>query len=86
MPAPREATRRRSPAWVRAMTSRELHGVAGHLNAERLSADLSDRQEWLWDAVVSELEYRRRRATWPVRSCTCYLCLGPFPYEELLED
>jgi hypothetical protein len=45
---------------------------------QRTSQDLSDAQEWLWDAVVSELEYRHRQAP-PLKRCSCLLCLAPFP-------
>jgi len=71
-------TRRRSPAWVRAMSSNELHGIAGSFARERQSADLSDAQEWLWDAVISELEYRRRQARPTWSACSCWFCFGPF--------
>lgn len=71
-------TRRRSPAYVRSMTSRELHGIAMRFDRDRHHTDLTAAQEWLFDAVVSELEYRRRsaRPTWS--ACSCWLCFGPF--------
>lgn len=71
--------RRRSPQWVRDLSERELHQVAFRLHHERTEADLSRGQEWLWEALVSELEYRRRRARWPERRCSCELCFAPFP-------
>jgi hypothetical protein len=45
----------------------------------RTSEDLSEQQEWLYDACVSELEYRRRvtRPIW--RCCSCRYCVPPFP-------
>lgn len=75
---PDRPERRRSPQWVRQMTDRELHQIGFRFNFERQSADLTERQEWLWDAVVSELEYRRRttRPTW--KACACELCFSPF--------
>lgn len=73
--------RRRSPAWVRSMTSNELHQIAGRFARQMREQDLTERQEWLFDACISELEYRRRvtRPTW--RACACYLCVSPFPDE-----
>ena len=74
-----EQARRRSPGWVRALSDRDVHAIAGRFARQRVSADLTERQEWLWDACISELEYRRRttRPLW--RSCSCYLCVPPFP-------
>lgn len=72
-------TRRRSPGWIRAYSSRSLHGLAMRLMNLRSGEDLSDAQEWLWDAVISELEYRRRRDLGRVRACSCMLCVPPFP-------
>lgn len=74
-----DATRRRSPGWVRAYSSPALHGLALKLMRMRTSEGISDAQEWLWDAVVSELEYRRRRALGTVQACSCMLCIPPFP-------
>jgi len=73
-----DTTRRRSPGWLRQCESREIHGIAFHLNLERQQDVLSNAQEWLFDACISELEYRRDRARWPDRRCSCELCLGPF--------
>lgn len=70
--------RRRAPLWVRDMSSREIHGICFRLNHERREDVLSDPQEWLWDACVSELEYRRRQARWPDHRCSCELCIDPF--------
>jgi hypothetical protein len=74
-----DQTRRRSPSWVREMSSQELHAIAGRFNRQRPMADLTERQEWFYDAIVSELEYRRRRARPTWSACACYLCLSPFP-------
>lgn len=76
------ATRRRSPGWIRAYSSTSLHGLALRLMNLRTSEDLSDAQEWLWDAVISELEYRRRRARGSLQACSCMLCIPPFPDPE----
>jgi len=53
------------------------------MNRLRMSADLSDAQEWLYDQIVTELEWRcvedlRLR---PMAACTCVLCLPTFPVE-----
>lgn len=70
--------RRRSPGWVRAMPSRPIHGILGKFQRSRTSEDLSEPQEWLWDVLISELEYRHRR-TRPVSArCCCDFCLPPF--------
>jgi hypothetical protein len=73
-----ELVRRRSPGWVRAYNSKALHGLAFKLMNLRTSEDLSDAQEWLWDAVISELEYRRRTHPRPAWACACMLCIPPF--------
>lgn len=69
--------RRRSPGWVRALESRNLHALAFRLRWEYQDRGLSGPQEWLLDACISELEYRRRRAlrchSWSV--CSCELCV-----------
>lgn len=79
-------TRRRSPGWVRALSVRDLHRIAYRLQHQRESADLSDRQEWLWDALISELEYRWRSEERFLFRCTCQLCVAPFPYFDELSD
>lgn len=71
-------TRRRSPAWVRAMPSRDLHGILGRFDRQRTGQDLSDGQEWLYDACVSELEYRRRQTRPIWQACACRYCIPPF--------
>jgi len=72
--------RRRSPGWVRAMTDRQVHGLALRLRREGQRADLTAQQEWLWRCCISELEYRRRRALRAGRGkvCSCELCVAPF--------
>jgi len=62
---------------VRAKSSEELHALGGRLFNLSRTQDLSSRQEWLWDALQSELQYRRRRGL-PGRFCVCALCVGPF--------
>jgi hypothetical protein len=42
------------------------------------TTDLSESQEWLWRAVISELEYRWR-TTSGLQRCSCMLCVPPFP-------
>jgi hypothetical protein len=78
MAPPSASSRRRSPAWVRAMPSNELHGIVGRFNLQRAHTDLSEGQEWLWDACISELEYRRRIARPSWRACACMFCFSPF--------
>jgi hypothetical protein len=73
--------RRRSPAFVRQMTSEALHGICGKLTHDQVTEDLSERQEWLWEAVLSELAYRNRRRG-PGTRCTCQWCWGPFDFLE----
>lgn len=71
--------RRRSPGWVRAYHDRALHGLAFRLIREQRTRDLSAHQEWLLDAIISELEYRRRHSPRPAWACSCSLCVPPFP-------
>jgi len=71
--------RRRSPSFVRQWTDRELHAVGARFNHERRTEDLSRSQEWLFDAIISELEHRRRRARPAWTACSCVLCFAPFP-------
>lgn len=79
MPSP--AARRRSPGYVRAWSSPAIHGVVAKMNRQRMSADLSDAQEWLWEACISELEYRRRTTRPAWRACACQFCFDPFTGE-----
>lgn len=74
--------RRKSPLWVRALPSPQLHALAFSLRYRDQEQPLSDRQEWLWAACISELEYRHRseRTIW-IR-CSCELCIPPFPEPE----
>jgi len=77
---PNPATRRRSPGWIRAYSSPALHGLALRLMKMGTTTDLSESQEWLWRAVISELEYRWR-TTSGLQRCSCMLCVPPFPEE-----
>ena len=71
-------SRRRSPLWIRETPGSELHAIVGSFDRRRVSEDLSRKQEWLYDAVISELEYRRRN-TRPIWSCcSCRYCVPPF--------
>lgn len=74
--------RRRSPAWVRQMDARQLHATAGKLQRLRATDGVSVRQEWLWDALISELEYRRRREKDPWKMCLCEFCCDPFDFAD----
>lgn len=49
------------------------------LRRQSLQKDLTGRQEWLWDACISELEYRQRREVNAGQRCSCELCIPPFP-------
>lgn len=71
--------RRRSPGWLRATDSNQVHAIAIRLQHLMTLQDVSDRQDWLFDACVSELEYRHRaeRVWW--KRCSCALCIPPFP-------
>jgi len=68
--------------WVRETSSVALHGIAGRFDRDRTSADLSGPQEWLYDRVVEELEYRRRIARPVWSSCSCRYCVPPFHFVE----
>lgn len=48
------------------------------LNHQRAAEDLSPAQEWLYDGLVSELEYRNRQARHMWDMCSCELCVPPF--------
>lgn len=73
-----EPHRRRSPGWVRAMSDRDVHGLAFKLEREWQQGRTTDAQEWLWGACISELEYRRRHSLRPAWACACRLCIPPF--------
>jgi hypothetical protein len=74
--------RRRSPYYVRQWSAKSLHAVLGRFDRERRSRDLSEAQEWLYDAMVSELEWRRRHTRPVWQACSCHYCFGPFPFPE----
>jgi hypothetical protein len=40
--------------------------------------DLSEAQDWLWNAGISELEYRWRATPRGEQRCSCSLCIPPF--------
>ena len=67
---------------MRSLSSKALHGIPGKFDRDRRSADLTSAQEWLYDACVSELEYRRRRARHVLDSCSCRYCVPPFEFED----
>jgi hypothetical protein len=72
--------RRRSPRWIRDCDSARLHSIAHSLLSGQEEADLSERQEWLWNAVISELEWRWHKKRPVYLRCSCYLCIPPFPF------
>jgi hypothetical protein len=63
---------------VRAFDTRALHGLLFKMDHQRQGADLSERQEWLWDAGVSELEWRWLHPGPGEQRCACRLCVPPF--------
>lgn len=73
-----EPLRRRSPQWVRRMDRGALHGLACRLRNNYRDADLTEAQEWLWRACISELEYRNRNQDKWWRRCSCELCVSPW--------
>ena len=81
-----EPTRRRSPAWIRRLDSRTIHGMAGRFLREQRQRDLSKGQEWLWRSLISELEYRRRSTTQGWLACSCALCVRDPLEAELTND
>jgi hypothetical protein len=76
-------TRRRSPGWVRARDGREVHALAFRLRYRFWTGVSSAAEDWLLDAVISELEYRHRRALRydPRSACCCEFCVEPFPWD-----
>lgn len=77
--------RRRSPGWVRALARPQLHALAVRLTRDFAEEGLSARQEWLWGAVLSELEYRHRRQPDLLKRCWCGLCRPCDEWSELGE-
>jgi len=55
-----------------------LHGIAGSFFRQMQQRDLSSRQEWLFEQVCAELEYRRQRTRPIWRCCSCQFCVPPF--------
>lgn len=74
--------------YVTEWSSRALHGTAMMFNRLRGEQDLSERQEWLYDRIIDELEWRcvETLRVRPWDACTCFLCLSPFPTEQLDEE
>ena len=69
---------RHAPTWVQDLSSQEAHSIVGSFDRQRCEKDLTDRQEWLYDVIVADLEWRRAN-TYPVwRSCSCRYCVAPF--------
>jgi hypothetical protein len=63
--------------------SEDLHAVAAQFDRARRTADLSERQEWLYDCIIAELTYRRQAQDSPWRQCSCWYCFGPFDQPEV---
>lgn len=68
--------RRRSPGHVRQMDRDALHSLTRRLLREQFDRGISRGQDWLLNALISELEYRHRRESrgTEVRACLCDLC------------
>lgn len=82
-PRPRQRRRREPrprgiPLWVRETSSEQLHGIAGRMLQLQRAYDLSPAQEWLWDHLIAELEWRSRTTRPGWRRCSCALCIPPF--------
>lgn len=71
--------KRERSLWLRGSTSRELHAIVGTFDRHRVSADLTDRQEWLYDRIVQELERRHKGEKRLLARCWCRYCVSPFP-------
>jgi hypothetical protein len=65
---------RRAPLWVRELTSRNLHALAGRLLRESQTTDLSDAQNWLLDHCLGDLEWRWSHCEPVWRRCSCWMC------------
>lgn len=74
----------RRPRWAksRAMRSDVMHSICGLWERLRLEGggELTTRQEWMWDQMIGELEWR----SWNLRQagllgCLCRFCEPPFP-------
>lgn len=70
---------RHAPYWVRQLGSSQLHGLALKLRNSFWAGDASLKQEWLFDVVCNELEWRSARPGRGYRRCVCELCMPPFP-------
>lgn len=84
-----DARGRRTPLWIRELTTKELHALCGRFLREQLNTDLSDRQWWLWDTCQKELEWRFCHPSPKWNWCTCSLCfVDRFDesYVELVDD
>jgi hypothetical protein len=66
------------PRWVRLARSEELHAIAWRFLHLQEHQDLTERQEWLWHALIDELERRWRRTRPAWQRCNCALCRPPF--------
>lgn len=67
-----------APHWVRALSDRDLHGIAGRFVRLQREQDLTPGQEWLLEMAFADLEYRRRRTRPAWKACSCQFCLPPF--------
>lgn len=56
------------------MDSRTLHAIAGKFHRMQHACDLTTRQEWLWEQVDNELQYRRTSESRGWLKCSCWIC------------
>lgn len=71
--------RGRRSQWLRDQESRDLHAIALHLRNLFWEGRSSERQDWLFDNVVAELEWRHDHTRPVYLRCECELCHHPFP-------
>lgn len=67
---------------VQAQDSTVLHSIAGLWERARLEngGELSEKQEWYWDLIIAELEWRSARERKAGHlGCVCRFCVSPFP-------
>lgn len=76
--APHSPPRRRPPRWVRDASGDTLHAIAFRFLNLQTTADLTERQEWLWQILVDELERRAAKTRPAWQRCRCGLCTPPF--------
>lgn len=74
---------RSAPYWVRKLSDRDLHGIAGRFVRLQKTQDLTPGQEWLLEQCFADLAFRRRRTRPAWRACSCEYCFEPFSDEDV---